>query len=190
MSKIPAISPRSIGARAHLLLALLAAAGSLYAVRLDAFAQLGGSIGYWRPGALAGLGVQFPLSRAWNLRLSGNYTRDNYLFFPDYGVNGTLVLADVCVQSDRLAAALGTNVDYYFAAVSEKRIHGWHVELGVRAFHAGDKELSIVLGHINCIDPEFWKQVTHGDRLLPHEVLISNINKQYLLLRLGWTPRR
>jgi hypothetical protein len=148
--------------------------------------QLGLTNGYNRWGGFVGPMVEYSPLPWLGIRASACYENDIYLFFKDYRVNGALLSADVCFRWWRLTASLGTNMDYYFAPVVEKRIHGWHAEVGLRALNEAGFSAVFSIGYVNRIDPRYFSLVCAGysDRAA-FGVLLADIPRTYLQLTLS-----
>jgi hypothetical protein len=123
------------------------------------------------------------------IRASACYENDIYLFFRHYRVNGALLSADVCFRWWRLTASLGTNMDYYFAPMVDRRIHGWHVDLGFCVLKTPKFDACVSIGRINRVDPRLYAYALKGYAgLRPAELILTDMPSERLQFWVRWRP--
>jgi len=79
-------------------------------------------------------------------------------------------------------------MDYYFAPVVDKRIHGWHAELGGWLPALRQCRFSVHAGRMNRVDP-FWFAYAENrySNASPVEVLLTNIPEVYAYVTVSWS---
>jgi hypothetical protein len=82
-------------------------------------------------------------------------------------------------------------MDYYFAPVVDRRIHGWHANLGVVMQTRLGADLSVALGYTNRVDPYMLGYAERGwSSVSPMQVLLQNVPELHLLLSLSLQHRK
>ena len=146
-------------------------------------AVLGITNGYDRWGVFAGPSLEYAPLPWLGIRASACYENDIYLFFQHYRVNGALLNADICFRWWHLVASLGANMDYYFAPVAERRIHGWHAYAGATMTSRPGVAITLAAGYVNRVDPHMLGYAVRGwSSVTPTQVFLQDVPRLCILL--------